>query len=266
MPNVNTDRFAGFAELYDSVRPQPPHKVVEIAGKILGREHVEAVADIGSGTGLSTRIWTQFSSRVVGIEPTIDMIERSRLRNPGITFLNTNSYDTTLDARSVDLVVCSQSFHWMEPSKTLEEVDRILKPEGLFVVYDCQWPVTWYWHAEQAYSELIRKARSVERSIHELGQAVVHYPKDRHIDNMRKSAVFAYCGTVLFDNTEPCDAERFIGIALSQGQVQDVLKYSPGELQTEIQILRDAAAKSTAAEMRVGYTLHFGVKKSRAST
>jgi len=188
MPRVNTTRFSGFSELYDTVRPQPPQKVVDIVSQILGRKHVDTVAEVGSGTGLSTRIWTQFSSGVVCIEPT-----------------------------------------------------------------------------PQAYTELIRKARNVEMSIPGLGQTVVQYPKKRHIDNMKQPAVFAYCGSVLFDNTEPCDAERFIGIALSQGQVQDVLKHSPGELQSEIQILRDAAARSTAVEMRFGYTLHFGLKNRRAS-
>jgi hypothetical protein len=29
-------------------------------------------------------------------------------------------------------IICSQSFHWMGPITTLDEINRILKPNGIF--------------------------------------------------------------------------------------------------------------------------------------
>ena len=261
MEPVNTDRFTGFAALYDAVRPQPPPKVCEIVLQLLGLSRLCSVVDLGAGTGLSTQIWTTLADQLIGIEPTPDMIKTARLLHPELNFLQATSYATTLPSQTADLVVCSQSFHWMEPVATLREIERILKPIGLFVSYDCQWPVSWYWPAEQAYDRLIRTAQEVAASIPPLAQAPARYPKEKHLEHLRDSGIFAYCGTVLFDHLEHCDAERFVGIALSQGHVQDVLKAAPASLDRAIQELKSTAQAGRSSVMRVSYTLHYGIRQ-----
>jgi ubiquinone/menaquinone biosynthesis C-methylase UbiE len=37
---------------------------------------------------------------------------------------------------SVDIVTCSQAFHWMEPDPAFAEAARILYPAGVFAAYD----------------------------------------------------------------------------------------------------------------------------------
>lgn len=260
MTTVNTDRFTGFASLYDQARPQAPAKVVDIVGQILGSSNFGTVVDLGSGTGLSTRIWSGAARTLLGIEPTPDMLEQARQTHPDITFQQGTSYDTALESSSVEVLACSQAFHWMEPTSTLKEVARVLQPGGVFVVYDCHWPVSWYWPAEQKYQELIQKAREMVKGIPELAKNAQQFLKEKHLENMKSCGSFEYCGTVLFDNTEACDSERFLGLALSQGLIQDVLKHSPEVLQDEIHQLKQASRASSATEMRVSYTLHYGVK------
>ena len=85
---IDHNRFSGFASLYDRARPQPPRKMVEIALGILGKDRLGQVADLGSGTGLSTAIWKPVADRVVGIEPTLDMRTRARERHPDIEFID----------------------------------------------------------------------------------------------------------------------------------------------------------------------------------
>lgn len=159
MPPVDRSRFSGLADLYASVRPQPPAKVTEIALGILGRASVDQVVDLGSGTGLSTSIWQKVATSVIGIEPTPDMRAQAQDDFPTIRFREASSYATGLSSGSTDIVTCSQSFHWMEPQATLREVDRLLKTSGLFLVYDCHWPVTWDWRSEQQYRILLEKAK-----------------------------------------------------------------------------------------------------------
>jgi len=256
---VNTERFKGFADLYDSVRPQTPQKVVEIVSHLLGSEALGSVVDLGSGTGLSTRIWTGKAEKVVGIEPTTDMLDQARLANPDIRFLNANSYDTTLETNSVQVVVCSQSFHWMEPTAALKEIGRILKSGGVFATSDCQWPVCWDWRSEAAYRQLMEKAHRVRSEV----SPPMQYPKERHLGNMRASEVFSYCGTVLFDNVEDCDDARFVGIALSQGHIQDILKTGSETLNREIEELKRTASSSSKRSMRVSYVLNYGIRTER---
>jgi len=74
---LNADRFLGFAEVYDNSRPKCPEKVKEIILKYLGNNPSDVV-DLGCGTGLSTVIWSEISNKVIGIEPSNDMIKIAR--------------------------------------------------------------------------------------------------------------------------------------------------------------------------------------------
>lgn len=126
---LNADRFLGFADVYDSARPKCPEKVKEIILKYLG-ESPSLVVDLGCGTGLSTRIWSEVSNKVIGIEPSIDMLKIAREKSVGsenIKFINTFSDNTGLDKGCADIITCSQSFHWMNPETSLKEVKRILR-------------------------------------------------------------------------------------------------------------------------------------------
>ena len=114
---LNADRFLGFADIYNNARPKCPEKVKKIMQKYLGKTP-DVVVDLGCGTGLSTRTWSSVSNKVIGIEP------------------------------SADIITCSQSFHWMNPEKTLKEVSRILKKGGVFATYDYDWPPVCNWEAE----------------------------------------------------------------------------------------------------------------------
>ncbi|MGV2794952.1 methyltransferase domain-containing protein, partial [Clostridium perfringens] len=134
----NIERFSGFAELYDRYRPEAPQLVVELLGNYLGRKP-DLVMDLGCGTGLSTLIWGGRAERVIGVEPNADMRSEANRKLKGaagpaerITFVP--GYSNRLDTpdNSVDIITCSQSFHWMEPVSTLKEAHRVLKRGGVF--------------------------------------------------------------------------------------------------------------------------------------
>ena len=71
--NANLERFTGFADVYDKYRPALPLVVRDILAQLAGDVHPLRVVDIGSGTGLSTRLWKGFAATVIGIEPSADM-------------------------------------------------------------------------------------------------------------------------------------------------------------------------------------------------
>lgn len=229
---VNADRFMGFADLYDSARPKCPEKVKEIILKYMGSKP-SLVVDIGCGTGLSTRIWSDISSEVIGIEPSSDMIEIAREKSLGlenVKFVSTFSDNTGLESNSVDIITASQSFHWMNPETTLKEVARLLKIGGIFAVYDCDWPPVCNWEAEFEYNKLFEKVNEIELKYSEANTKFIKWSKDNHLSNMEKSGHFRYVREILFSNIELCDARRFILIALSQGGLQSIIKLNIDEI------------------------------------
>lgn len=225
--NINANRFTGFANTYESARPSLPMYPINIIKKYIDRE-IQNVVDLGCGTGLSTNIWSDISQKVIGVEPSLDMLNVAKKKhNKNISFINAYSDNTGLDDNSIDVVVCSQSFHWMEPKSTLGEINRILKNGGVFATVDCDWPPVLNWQADMAYSELYAKVRQIESEIPEIRDSFVRYSKDKHLGNIKASGYFRYSRELLFSNTESCTKDRFVNIILSQGSLQEILKRRP---------------------------------------
>ncbi len=260
MDNVDTQRFTGFAKLYSFARPQPPKEAREIVLQYLRKTKPELTVDLGSGTGLSTAIWQGHATRAVGIEPTPDMIRQARVDYPDLEFIEASSYATTLPTGSAAVVTCSQSFHWMEPIATIGEVDRLLAKDGVFSVYDCEWPVAWDWEAELAYIALFRKVGEILKARPNRKEPIAYFPKSQHRKNIEQSRKFRYVTEILFDHVEECDPERFVGIALSQGQLQELAKNRFDEIGDSIEAFRRICLGAKQRQMRVSYRMIVAVK------
>ena len=158
------------------------------------------------------------------------------------------------------MVTCSQSFHWMEPVATIAEVDRVLVKNGVFSVYDCAFPVSWDWEAELAYTRLFKKVAEILKSHPNRNETAVYFPKSEHQKNIQKSCKFRYVTEVMFDHAEDCDSERFIGIALSQGQLQRLVKNRADEIEGSLEEFRKVCLSSNQKQMRVCYRMILAIK------
>jgi SAM-dependent methyltransferase len=130
-------RFSNRVADYARYRPGYPSGVVQLLREECGLRPEHAVADIGSGTGLLTKLFLDYGNRVFGVEPNPEM------RAAGEAFLqqyanfqsvNGAAEATTLAAHSVEFVVAGQAFHWFKPAATRAEFQRILKPGGWVVI------------------------------------------------------------------------------------------------------------------------------------
>lgn len=230
----NADRFTGFADVYDSARPSVPLYPVQIAVNYLGKTP-DRVVDLGCGTGLSTLIWKEHAKEVVGIEPSDDMravAEQKKAEN--VRFEKGFGNKIPLENESADAVICSQSFHWMEPKSTLAEVNRILKPNGVFLTVDCDWPPVIDWRAEKLYMDLYEKIKELEKEFDDVNDTFVRYSKDKHLENIKASGYFRYAREIVFTNEEPCTAKRLCDLLLSQGSTQILLKLHPEMIKKDI--------------------------------
>jgi ubiquinone/menaquinone biosynthesis C-methylase UbiE len=95
----------GFAEVYDRYRPSPPQALVDILLMLAGSERPERVADLGAGTGLSTRAWSSRASEVVGVEPNRAMVEWARraTTSPNVRYVEGFAAETGLAAEGLAL-------------------------------------------------------------------------------------------------------------------------------------------------------------------
>jgi SAM-dependent methyltransferase len=119
--------FGEVAPHYRRYRPGPPAAAVDW----ILPESVGTVVDLGAGTGALTRLLVGRAEQVVAIEPDDRMRSVLAEQVPGIRALMGRGESIPLPDGSVDAVIASSSWHWMEPVATLSEVGRVLVPRGV---------------------------------------------------------------------------------------------------------------------------------------
>jgi SAM-dependent methyltransferase len=124
------NRFSGLADGYARFRPGYPPRLVEWLISEAGISRDETVADVGCGTGILTRMLASRGLRVVGVDPSDDMLAVARRAGGGAEYRHGDAATTGLPGRSMELVTVAQAFHWFDVGATLQEMHRILKPGG----------------------------------------------------------------------------------------------------------------------------------------
>lgn len=259
---INSNRFFGFDQLYENCRPTIP---VPARGIVLNylEYKPEQIVDLGYGSGLSTMTWFDKCDNIIGIDPNEKMLSIAKQKSDKISFIKAYSDNTILPDNSTDIAICSQSFHWMNPTDTLAEVNRILKLNGVFVTIDCDWPPVCSLEAELAYSQLLNKVRFIELENKDIFKTFQRWNKDKHLKNIKQSGYFRYCREIVFMNNEKYNADRFIGIALSQGDLQTILKTQPDLIENDIELFEKKIKSiygDNEFEISFCYRMRIGVK------
>ena len=126
-------RFSDRVENYIKYRPGYPPEILSLLQSHANLNSKSVVADIGSGTGISTEFLLPVGCTVLAVEPNLEMrraAERLLSHQPNFISLNGTASTTTLNDASVDLIVAAQAFHWFNQTETRAEFSRILKPQG----------------------------------------------------------------------------------------------------------------------------------------
>jgi SAM-dependent methyltransferase len=129
----STKRFSDRVENYVKYRPGYPDEVYEYLRSAGALQEGDTVADIGSGTGLSSQLFLRHGHPVYGIEPNAEMraaAERLLAGEGNFINLTGSAEQIPLAEGSVGLVVAGQAFHWFEAVAARAEMVRVLKPGG----------------------------------------------------------------------------------------------------------------------------------------
>lgn len=131
--NDSTERFSNRVENYVKYRPDYPTEILALFREEMGLTEDSVVVDIGSGTGISARVFLENGNEVFGVEPNEAMRRAGEefLKDfPKFSSVNGTSTETGLADASVDIVIAAQAFHWFDRELTRAELKRILRPGG----------------------------------------------------------------------------------------------------------------------------------------
>jgi SAM-dependent methyltransferase len=239
---ANQRLFGEGAAGYAAIRPAPPAEVLDVLCELAGVAVAKLVVDLGSGTGLSTRLWAGRARRIVGVEPDPGMRRQARQAPPvrGLSYRAGTAARTGLPAGCADVVTAVQSLHWCEPVSTFSEVARLLRPGGVFAAIDCDWPPLVDWRLDRPWEELFRRAiRLVKQK--KLAPGLHHWEKAGHLGRMRESGRFSFVKELCFSLRTRGAARDLSKLAESQGELALLLRLGRPEIQQPLQALRRAA-------------------------
>lgn len=124
-----TSRFSDRVADYVRYRPSYPAEAIDAVLAGLGDPHKLTAADIGAGTGISSRLLADRGVQVWALEPNAEM-RAAAAPHGRVQWAAAAAEATGLATGSVDLVVCAQAFHWFRQEEALAEFARILQPRG----------------------------------------------------------------------------------------------------------------------------------------
>lgn len=136
--------FGANAANWDRLRSlHAPETAVEAAIRAaVGERPVQALLDIGTGTGRMLELLGDLAVRSVGIDASHEMLSIARVRlaeagRDGAQVRHGDVYDIQAPAGAFDLVVIHQVLHYLDdPARAIREAARVLRPGGRLLIVD----------------------------------------------------------------------------------------------------------------------------------
>ncbi len=188
----SVDRFSGLAAGYDRFRPSYPAACIRAI--LAGLPPRPLVADVGAGTGISTRALEAAGARAVALEPNEEM--RAFARATGVDAREGSAENTGLAPRAVDAVTCFQAFHWFAHARAAAEFARILRPGGRLAIV---------WNEREFSEPFARGFRDLERRYADPRLLAGADFKDEHLEPLLRAAGFGIVRLQTFENRQRLD-------------------------------------------------------------
>ncbi len=254
MKKSTSERFSGLAQSYSKSRPSYPQSAVDYIFETCQLKAGSTIADVGCGTGISSRLFARAGVHVIGVEPNEDMLSQAKENDTTsggtVEYRSGTAEATGLPDSCANLVLCAQAFHWFRSNESLAEFSRILKNDG--------------------YCALIWNERDHKiEATAAYGNVVIKYSNDPAIELKRGASgkdlilsnLFEMVGVFEFTNSQSLDLDALIGRAFSTS-------YMPHEgeqlkkAQSEIKEVFAQHSKDGLITLSYATTLYLARKKS----
>lgn len=130
------------ARMYQSFRPMYTEEVVMGIMARVPQAHRDLYVDVACGSGQLTRLVAPYFKKSVGIDRSQEQLSNAvNDRGASLEYRIGSAFELPFPDASVDLVTVAQAFHWFLPyEKAFAEINRVLKPGGVFVTAGYSFP------------------------------------------------------------------------------------------------------------------------------
>lgn len=243
------ERFSNRVENYVKYRPGYPAEVLRLFRDEMRLTPESVMADIGSGTGISAKLFLENGNTVYGIEPNDAMRSAAEDLLAGYpNFRSGNGWaeETGLPDASVDFAIAAQAFHWFDPEKTRAEFIRILKPGGCTALI---------WNERQL--DTTPFLRDFERLLLKFAD---DYRSVRH-ENVNEAALNSFFQnkftTAVFLNSQRFDFEGLLGRVLSSSYMPTETDERFPEMEKELRGLVAKYGERGKIELLYNTAVHY---------
>lgn len=247
----STRRFSDRVANYVRYRPTYPTTLLQALRDDTGLTPAAVIADIGSGTGISSQLFLANRNTVLGIEPNTEMRQVAESlfeKETRFRSIAARAEATTLDDASVDYVVAGQAFHWFDQQAARREFVRILRPGGWVVLF---WNTRRINASElsQAYEDLLK-------------QFAIDYREVDHKNIGRVQLQAFYAGGKFtsrsFDNEQWLDYEGLQGRLLSSSYTPTATQPGYHTMLAELRRIFDRFETNGQVAFEYDTELYFG--------
>jgi ubiquinone/menaquinone biosynthesis C-methylase UbiE len=193
-PRAKIPRQPGFegiddpeaARAFDRVSRLPQFKLLRrmVLREIMKYHPTGALVDVGCGPGYLVVLIAKKcpSLQVIGVDISPEMVETaarqiSTLGLDGrVTFRLGDSQRLPFEDGEVDFVISSLSLHhWSEPEQALREIQRVLKPDGQFLIFDLRRDAPRLFYGLLKFAQTIVLPSVLRRVNEPVGSALASY-------------------------------------------------------------------------------------------
>ena len=216
-PRARSRSFAAVADAYDRARPGYP---ADVADWLVGPKQ-SRVLELGAGTGLLTEKLVAAGHEVLATDPLPEMLTHLRRRLPDVPVAVGTAESIPAASRSMDVVVCAESFHWFDHEQALAEIARVLRPGGVLAVV---------WNFRDEGIPWVRK----------LGRIVYKEVDERDlVDPLRNSEIFGFVESREFSFWQNLGRPELLDLVRSRSHVASMPEAERTEVLEKVGALYD---------------------------
>ena len=120
---------------YNQTRKADPYLTQQLI-KHLNPNENGFYLDIGCGTGNYTDALQEKGFKFIGIDPSIEMLQKAQSQNQNIEWKIGSAEKTDLPQHSIDGIIGTLTIHhWTNLARAFSELNYILKPKGKIVIF-----------------------------------------------------------------------------------------------------------------------------------